>query len=93
MRGTPATETERAAFRRLPLLLIPGCNPAEIFRPTPEELAEQAANDTELQRLEREIAEIEREHPAMAARENARLEREEREIRERVFGRGTTKGQ
>jgi|GEM_PF-6749608 len=86
----PPTETEKRQLRRLPSLLIPFQKPPD-FSPTPEEQAEQARLDAELREIEKELAEIERRFPAMVAKENARLEREEKEIRRRVFGRGTTR--
>ena len=80
------TPVERRLLRRLPSLLIPFQEPPDLAA------TEQPAIDAERQRLEKEIAEIERRYPELAARENARLEREERVIRRRVFGRDTTRG-
>jgi hypothetical protein len=42
-----------------------------------------------MQALEQELADFERRYPALAARENARLEREEEDLRRQVFA---TKG-
>ena len=89
-----ATPAEKRLLRRLPSLLIPGYVPPE---PTAAEVAaEKAMREaiaTRRRRLDYLLTEYRRRYPKLAAREDAMFEREEKAIRARVFGRGTTKGQ